>query len=129
MSRQPPNSSAVPVPVTEPDSNGTAPHDVPAIEVPTAVQPRDASAELPLTHPHLYFNRELSWIDFNWRVLAQALDPRVPLLERARYLAITQANLDEFFAKRVGGLRRQKEARVTQLSADGRTPDEQLALI
>jgi polyphosphate kinase len=128
MTRQPPNTSALPVAV-EPESNGSAPHEPSPINVPTAVQPREASADLPLTHPHLYFNRELSWIDFNWRVLAQALDPRVPLLERARYLAITQSNLDEFFAKRVGGLRRQKEARVTQLSPDGRTPDEQLALI
>src|SRR5688572_22271848 len=96
---------------------------------PRAVTPREVTGDLPLDHPHLYFNRELSWIDFNWRVLAQAMDPRVPLLERARYLAITQSNLDEFFGKRVGGLWRQKAAGVTQRSPDGRTPEQQLALI
>ena len=97
--------------------------------VPRAVHPREVPADLPLDHPYLYFNRELSWIDFNWRVLAQAMDRRVPLLERARYLAITQSNLDEFFGKRVGGLWRQKAAGVTRLSPDGRTPEEQLVLI
>jgi polyphosphate kinase len=86
-------------------------------------------ADTPLDDPRLYFNRELSWLDFNWRVLAQAMDETVPLLERARYLAITQSNLDEFFAKRVGGLKRQQKAGVTQLSPDGRTPTEQLALV
>jgi polyphosphate kinase len=101
----------------------------PAGFVPRAVSPRDVGPDTPLDHPHLYFNRELSWIDFNWRVLYQARDPRIPLMERARYLAIAQSNLDEFFAKRVGGLKRQKQARVTQLSPDGRTPDEQLKLI
>jgi polyphosphate kinase len=100
-----------------------------AFPVPRAVSPRAIPAEAPLDHPHLFFNRELSWIDFNWRVLYQAMDPGVPLLERARYLAIAQSNLDEFFAKRVGGLQRQKQAGVTQLSPDGRTPDEQLLLI
>lgn len=101
----------------------------PAGFIPRAVSPRDVGPDTPLDHPHLYFNRELSWIDFNWRVLYQARDPRIPLLERARYLAIAQSNLDEFLAKRVGGLKRQKQARVTQLSPDGRTPDEQLKLI
>jgi polyphosphate kinase len=130
MTRLPPPTTALSAAAAgEGGIDGTAPQVAPHQELPTAVQPRDASSDLPLAHPHLYFNRELSWIDFNWRVLAQALDARVPLLERARYLAITQSNLDEFFAKRVGGLRRQKEARVTALSPDGRTPDEQLALI
>lgn len=79
--------------------------------------------------PALYFNRELSWLDFNWRVLHQALDDRVPLLERVRFLGIGQTNLDEFFRTRVGGLKRQIEAGVTQLSPDGRSPLEQLRLI
>ena len=118
-----------------PAANGTsadalvAPADPASFAVPRAVSPRDVDPDAPTDHPHLYFNRELSWIDFNWRVLFQAMDPRVPVLERARYLAIAQSNLDEFFAKRVGGLKRQKQARVTQLSPDGRTPDEQLKLI
>jgi polyphosphate kinase len=82
-----------------------------------------------LTDPALYFNRELSWLDFNWRVLHQAVDRRTPLLERLRFLSITQSNLDEFVRKRVGGLKRQREAGVTALSPDGRTPEQQLSLI
>lgn len=82
-----------------------------------------------LKHPALYFNQELSWIDFNWRVLHLALDERTPLLERVRFVAITASNLDEFFQKRVGGLKRQEAAGVRELSPDGRTPTEQLALI
>jgi polyphosphate kinase len=88
-----------------------------------------AGALAELTDPSLYFNRELSWLDFNWRVLHQALDVRVPLLERLRFLAITQSNLDEFVRKRVGGLKRQREAGVREPSPDGRSPGEQLELI
>ncbi|MDX1418702.1 MAG: polyphosphate kinase 1 [Rubricoccaceae bacterium] len=83
----------------------------------------------PLDHPTLYFNRELSWLDFNWRVYAQALDERTPLLERVRFLAITANNLDEFYRKRIGGLKRQHAAGVRVLSPDGRTPREQLDLV
>ena len=82
-----------------------------------------------LNDPALYFNQELSWIDFNWRVLHQALDERTPLLERVRFVAITASNLDEFMQKRVGGLKRQEAAGVRKLSPDGRTPSEQLNLI
>ncbi len=95
-------------------SKATAPHPV----------PRHAEVD----HPSLYFNRELSWLDFNWRVLAQALDERTPLLERVRFMCITYSNLDEFFRKRVGGLKRQAAAGVTRLTPDGRTPQEQLRL-
>lgn len=77
----------------------------------------------------LFFNRELSWLDFNWRVLFQALDPRMPLLERVKFIAITASNLDEFVRKRVGGLKRQIGAEVLTRSPDGRTPREQLELI
>ena len=87
--------------------------------------PEGASSD----HPHLYFNRELSTIDFFWRVLHQALDDRTPLLERVFFTAITAGNLDEFFRKRVGGLKRQAAACVTTPSPDGRTPEEQLVLI
>lgn len=83
----------------------------------------------PLGHPSLYFNRELSEIAFNRRVLWQAADERTPLLERVRFLAITASNLDEFFQKRVGGLKRQQAAGVTSLSPDGLTPGEQLDLV
>lgn len=96
--------------------------------VPRATSPRSVPEGADLDHPYLYFNRELSWLDFNWRVLYQALDERVPLLERVRFLAITSSNLDEFFRKRVGGLKRQAAAGVRTLSPDGRTPEEQLRL-
>jgi polyphosphate kinase len=97
---------------------------------PRAVRPREVrGAPTDFTDPVLYFNRELSWLDFNWRVLHQAMDPRTPLLERVRFLAITQSNLDEFVRKRVGGLKRQLGAGVSELTSDGRTPREQLDLI
>jgi polyphosphate kinase len=97
--------------------------------VPRAVVPMPVPEGAELDHPSLYFNRELSWLDFNWRVLAQARDARVPLLERVRFVAITCGNLDEFFQKRVGGLKQQEAAGVLTLSRDGRAPAEQLQLI
>lgn len=75
------------------------------------------------------YNRELAWLDFNWRVLAEAMDERNPLLERLRFLAITASNLDEFFRKRVGGLKRQQAAGVANLNLLGWTPDYQIRLI
>lgn len=72
---------------------------------------------------------ELSWLNFNWRVLYQAMDERVPLLERVRFIAITASNLDEFFSKRVGGLKRQVAAGIPNLKLEGLTPDEKLSLI
>jgi polyphosphate kinase len=79
--------------------------------------------------PELYINRELSWIAFNQRVLAQALDPEVPLLEQAKFSAIFSNNLDEFFMVRVASLKSQQEAGVNTLSDDGLTPLEQLEAI
>jgi polyphosphate kinase len=96
--------------------------------LPLAVQPRDVPTGLPLDHPALYFNRELSWVDFNWRVFFQALDPRTPLLERVRFIAITANNLDEFYRKRIGGLKRIVEAGVRSTAVDGRTAPEQLRM-
>lgn len=96
---------------------------------PPSTAVRAVPEEAPPDHPHLLFNRELSTLDFNWRVLHQALDERTPLLERVFFTAITANNLDEFFQKRVGGLKRQAAAGVSKLSPDGRTPEEQLALI
>jgi polyphosphate kinase len=92
-----------------------------------ATQPVPEGADL--DNPALYFNQELGWIDFNWRVFHLALDSRTPLLERIRFLAITAGNLDEFVQKRIGGLKRQEAAGVRTLSPDGRTPTEQLNLL
>ena len=75
-----------------------------------------------------YLNRELSWLNFNARVLALAEDPRTPLLEKAKFLAIFASNLDEFFMVRVAALKRQQAAGLTQRSADGKTSREQLDL-
>jgi polyphosphate kinase len=76
-----------------------------------------------------YFNRELSWLAFNRRVLHEARDPRTPLLERVKFLAISSSNLDEFYMVRVAGLRRQLASGVVQRSPDGMTPHQQLDAI
>jgi polyphosphate kinase len=97
--------------------------------LPRAVAPQPIPPEVELDHPSLFFNRELSWLDYNWRILHVAQNPRTPLLERVRFLGIAASNLDGFVRKRIGGLKRQAAADVTTLSPDGRTPEEQLALI
>ncbi len=82
-----------------------------------------------LDDPKYYFNRELSWLEFNRRVLAEALDKRTPLLERLKFMAIFSSNLDEFFMVRVAALKKQMAAGVTKLSMDGRNPQQQLEAI
>src|ERR1700694_697767 len=89
----------------------------------------EAQKPSPLQDPDLYFNRELSWLDFNERVLELAEDERVPLLERVKFCAIYTTNLDEFYMVRVAGLRDQIDAGVDTHSQDGRTPTETIALI
>jgi polyphosphate kinase len=77
----------------------------------------------------VYINRELSWLEFNRRVLAKANDPRVPLLERAKFAAIFSSNLNEFFMIRVAGVKRKVVASISDVATDGRTPNQQLAAI
>ena len=95
------------------------------------LSPRDLDIEpyepedVDLTDPELYLNRELSELAFQRRVLREVLDDRTPLLERVRFLSIVTRNLDEFVMKRVGGLKQQIEAGVTETTVDGRTPLEQ----
>ena len=110
-------------PKAEAGPNATAVHvsppqpDTPLMEVPS---------EAPLDNPDFFFNRELSWLAFNYRVLAEALDNRTPLLERLKFMAIVSSNLDEFFMVRVAGLQQQVEAGVEKTTPDGRSPQQQI---
>jgi polyphosphate kinase len=97
--------------------------------VPADAGDADVDPTVDLSDPDLYLNRELSELAFQKRVLFEAVDERNPLLERVKFLAICTQNMDEFFMKRVGGLKQQIDAGVTELTPDGRTPGEQHAEI
>lgn len=85
-----------------------------------------AGSQFDLGDSQWYLNRELTWLEFNRRVLHEAEDERTPLLERFKFLAIVSGNLDEFFMKRIGGLKQQIGAGVHELTLDGRTPRQQV---
>src|ERR1700682_1801764 len=79
-----------------------------------------------LDDPSLYINRELSWLAFNGRVLEEAQDPKVPLLERLKFLAIFESNLDEFFMVRVGGLQQKVQLNIAFGSGADRFPVKEI---
>ena len=88
--------------------------------------PSEPAGTFDLSSTELYLNRELTWLDFNKRVLHEAQDSRTPPLERLKFLAIVGSNLDEFLMKRIGGLKQQVGASVHKLTVDGRTPQQQI---
>ena len=95
-----------------------------------AVWPMLPSMSVPAEgRPDWFINRELSWLQFNQRVLEEAQSANNPLLERVRFLAIVDSNLSEFFEVRVASLRQQVEAGIAKRTPDGMTPAEQLAAI
>src|SRR5271168_3395471 len=138
MANQPDNHGIV-VSTTVEDAraqNGAA-IDSPAIAPPAIAATVDGAAlavgkapapriDKDLVSPDLYLNRELTWLAFNRRVLHEAEDARNPLLEQLKFLAITASNLDEFFMKRIGGLKQQVVAGMHELTVDGRSPQQQI---
>ena len=98
-----------------------------ASPTPASDTPASPPADVDLGAPELYLNRELTWLAFNRRVLHEAQDPSTPVLERIKFLAITAANLDEFFMKRIGGLKQQVAAGFREQTVDGLMPAQQIA--
>jgi polyphosphate kinase len=129
--------SATPIPADAPTAQNGASLDPPAspvvadgtvaVAVGAVDKVTPPRIDKDLTSPDLFLNRELTWLAFNRRVLHEAEDQRNPLLERLKFLAITASNLDEFFMKRIGGLKQQVVAGMQELTVDGRTPQQQVA--
>jgi len=100
--------------------------------MPTSLAPTQvkvAPEPVDLDTPGLYINRELSWLQFNDRVLEEAEDIEQPLLERVKFLSIFSSNLDEFFMIRISGLREQLTGGVLEAPLDGMTPSEQISAV
>ncbi|GMR13140.1 MAG: polyphosphate kinase 1 [Gemmatimonadota bacterium] len=122
------------VAATSADESGTASVSVEALHPDRPRSPADLTpmpvpgpdGDFDLDAPELLLNRELTWLNFNFRVLHESVDPRTPLLERVKFVSIVCSNLDEFFMKRIGGLKQQVGARVQELTVDGRTPRQQI---
>src|SRR5437588_11224756 len=85
---------------------------------------KDGPQEAHLLDPGNFINRELSWLEFNRRVLEEAQDPTQPLIERVKFLTIFSSNLDEFFEFRVAGIKQQIESETSDVAADGLSPTE-----
>lgn len=111
---------AASVPVPEPGRSPSAPGISSALALAEEAPTTDLGA------PELYLNRELTYLNFCWRVLHEAEDERVPLLERLKFVSIVSSNVDEFFQKRIGGLKQQVGANLHSVTADGRTPQQQI---
>nr|WP_240744764.1 polyphosphate kinase 1 [Desulforhopalus sp. IMCC35007] len=114
-----------------PPENFTPPAEQMAATMDPKIPLKTDSPDVPaksfdLKSPEWYLNRELTWLEFNKRVLHEGQDDRNPLLERVFFLAVVGSNLDEFFMKRIGGLKQQVGASVKKLSIDGRLPQEQI---
>ena len=121
-------TTAAEIPPDEPPMEAVLPvHPMHPVH-PTAVPPPEEPPPV-LRSPQNFINRELSSLEFNQRVLAQSLDPRVPLLERLNFLCISSSNLDEFFEIRVAGLKQLLELGSAQIGSDGLGLAEQLAAI
>jgi len=114
-----PESAPADADPVEPDQAHTPPD-------PTPLPLPGPGGTFDLQAPELYLNREITWLNFNYRVLHEAEDPRTPILERVKFLAIVGSNLDEFFMKRIGGLKQQLGAGMSLLTVDGRTPRDQI---
>jgi polyphosphate kinase len=110
----------------EPQGSSFAPASSPSLTPGAPPASLPTPSENDFRSPALYLNRELSWIEFNRRVLAEAENENVPLLERLKFLAIVASNLDEFFMVRVAGLKQMQSGDVSELGPDGMTPAEQL---
>ena len=130
-STEPPPSQPPPEETLSGAPGGAVPESIKGEGARTPSDPTPLPAPSPggafdLKAPECYLNRELTWLNFNYRVLHEAQDPRTPLLERVKFLSIVGSNLDEFFMKRIGGLKQQLGAGMSLLTVDGRNPREQI---